>query len=115
MHTYQANAACLEPVGYESEIQLVSSGQNNGVRVVGKVTGRRFAGSVDDHCGLYAAFEVPARDHVVSDRVLQGAALSRDRVVELPSRTRMLTGVGFVKRLVLQRLQLCLHGRLPTC
>lgn len=80
----QRHTPRLELVGNERQVQLISTREHDGVRVGREVPWARLAGGVADHGGLDAAWYVRPHDHVVRDRVLVGAALSRDRVVEKP-------------------------------
>jgi hypothetical protein len=82
VHAHERDTLRLELVGDERQVQLITAREYDGVRVRREVTGAGFAGSMHKHGGLDAAWQVSANGHVMRDRVLRSAALSRDRVVD---------------------------------
>ncbi len=100
-HARESNTLPLQPVGLGTEVRLISSGQNYDVHTVVVRLRERLADGVRELRFPETVTEIAAHDGVMTQHVRLdargGAALSRDRVVEKPSRVMVWLPTEVVK------------------
>jgi hypothetical protein len=80
--THERDTLGRKRIGDERQMGLILGRENDGVRIRRQVPRARFTGSMNEMRGLDAAREIRTNDHVMRDRIMRSAALSRSGVVD---------------------------------